>query len=74
MVVGRGEVKKMSKTMYTYFGFMLLINIVPTFLTLVYYLELEEIGLKEVLLMYVGVNMMYSMLFWGIQLLKMVDK
>ena len=64
----------MSKTMYTYFGFMLLINIVPTYFTLVNYLELEEFGLKEVLLMYGGVNILYSMFFWGIQLLKMVDK
>ena len=63
----------MSKVMCAYFGFMLLINIVPTFLILLNYLELEEIELKEVLLMYVGINMLYSMFFWGIQLLKMVE-
>ena len=63
----------MSKVMCAYFGFMLLINLVPTYFTLVNYLELEEIGLKEVLLMYVGVNMLYSMFFWGIQLLNMVE-
>ena len=73
MELGRREVKKMSKVMCAYFGFMLLINLVPTYFTLVNYLELEEIGLKEVLLMYVGINMLYSMFFWGIQLLKMVE-
>lgn len=64
----------MNKIMCAYFGFMLLINIVPTYFTLVNCLELEEFGLKEVLLMYGGVNILYSMFFWGIQLLKMVDK
>ena len=63
----------MSKVMCAYFGFMLLITLVPTYFTLVNYLELEEWGLKEVLLMYVGINMLYSMFFWGIQLLKMVE-
>ena len=65
----------MSKVMCAYFGFMLLINIIPTFLTLENYLELEEFyGLKEVLLMYGGINILYSLFFWGIQLLKMADK
>ena len=65
----------MSKVMCAYFGFMLLINIVPTYFTLVNYLELEEFfGLKEVLLVYGGTNILYSLFFWGIQLLKMADK
>ena len=65
----------MSKVMCAYFGFMLLINLVPTYFTLVNYLELEEsYELKEVLLMYGGINIVYSLFFWGIQLLKMADK
>lgn len=75
MVLGRREVKIMSKVMCAYFGFMLLINIVPTYLTLKNYLELEELfGLKEVLLMYGGINIVYSLFFWGIQLLKMAER
>ena len=56
----------MSKVMCAYFGFMLLINIIPTFLILEDYLEFEKFyGLKEILLMYGGINIVYSLFFWG---------
>ena len=52
--------------MCAYFGFMLLINIIPTFLILEDYLEFEKFyGLKEILLMYGGINIVYSLFFWG---------